>query len=68
MLDPWAYGSPAAFRAALEQRIRTQSQSAGVAIDDLKRQVSFDRFRARLYFDRYTVFGGYSLEIRFPNL
>jgi hypothetical protein len=68
MLDPQQYGSPAAFRAALEQKIRTESKAASVSADDLKRQICFDRFLARLDFERYTVVGGYSLEIRFPDL
>lgn len=68
MLDPQKYSSPDAFRAALEQKIRTECKATGVPADDLKRQISFDRFLARLDFDRYTVIGGYSLEIRFPDL
>ena len=67
MLDPKKYGSPDAFRAALEQKIRSESKSTGVSVDDLKRQISFDRFLVRLDFDRYTLVGGYSLEIRFPE-
>ncbi len=67
MLDPNKYGSPDAFRTALEQKIRTESKSTGMIADDLKRQVSFNRFLARLDFDRYTLVGGYSLEIRFPE-
>ncbi len=68
MLDPKKYSSPDAFRAALEQKIRTESKTTDITINDLKRQISFDRFLTRLDFDRYTVVGGYSLEIRFPDL
>jgi len=68
MRDPQKYASPDAFRAAMEQKIRTESKVTGVTVDDLKRQISFDRFLSRLDFDRYTVVGGYSLEIRFPDL
>jgi len=68
MLDPKKYGTPDAFRAALEQKIRSECQSKGLIVDDLKRQISFDRFLARLDFDRYTLVGGYSLELRFAGL
>ncbi len=43
------YRTPQALRTALEQRLLTQSETAGVALDRLRRRVVFERVLARLH-------------------
>lgn len=42
------YGSAAAFRAALEQRLKTHSEKSGLSLVRLRKAVVFDRLLARL--------------------
>ena len=61
------YGSGAAFRRALEDRLRVQSLQSGVPLVRLRKMVVFDRFLARLTEDRpdaWVVKGGFALQLR----
>jgi hypothetical protein len=44
-----AYTTAAAFRRALEERLKNRSQTEQIDINRLRRQVSFDRLLARLF-------------------
>ena len=46
--------------------MKTIATSKGVSIEDLHRQVVFNRFLARLDFTKFVLTGGYSLELRLP--
>lgn len=43
------YRTPQALRTALEERLLTQSETTGVALDRLRRRVVFERVLARLH-------------------
>lgn len=61
------YADAEAFRAALEQRLRTRAQQRGVELSRLRKQVVFDRLLARLLAlapERYVLKGGYALDLR----
>ncbi len=65
-----AYTTAAAFRRALEERLKNRSQAEQVDINRLRRQVSFDRLLARLFRDDtapWALKGGYALELRFKS-
>jgi predicted nucleotidyltransferase component of viral defense system len=65
-----AYGSPAALRAALEHRIRAESQETGVPLSRLRRRVLFERIVSRIEGaepGRWVVKGGMALEVRLEN-
>lgn len=55
------------FRQALDERLKNIARQNKVSINDLHRQVVFDRFLARLDSDRFVLTGGYSLELRLPK-
>lgn len=60
------YGSPAAFKQALEQRLRTTS-SSGVDFSRRRQLLVFDRFLARLaaeFGDAMSLKGGLAVELR----
>ena len=60
------YGSPAAFKQALEQRLRTRSRS-GIEFARARQLLVFDRFLARVtavFGDTATLKGGLVLELR----
>jgi len=64
---PRYYATTAAFRIALETRLKTTAQSEGVDLQRLRRQVSFDRLLARLFYSPDTPWllkGGYAMELR----
>ena len=64
------YATPRAFREALEQRLRTASEDAGVLIDRLRRRVVFERLLARLEHAEpglWIVKGAMALEVRDPD-
>jgi hypothetical protein len=42
------YRRPEAFRAALEQRLKNEAETGGVALMRLRKRVAFERFLARL--------------------
>jgi hypothetical protein len=61
------YGSGAAFRHALEDRLRVQGLQTGAPLGRLRKLVVFDRFPARLTHDRpdsWVVKGGLALQLR----
>jgi hypothetical protein len=65
--EPRQYATAAAFRIALETRLKTTAQNEGVDLQRLRRQVSFDRLLARLFYERNTPWllkGGYAMELR----
>lgn len=62
-----AYPSPAAFKQALETRLRAESTRSGRPINRLRQLLVFDRFLARamaVLGDRVVVKGGVVLELR----
>jgi Nucleotidyl transferase AbiEii toxin, Type IV TA system len=62
------YASPAAFRQALEERLKTISGQEGTDFQRLCRRVAFDRFLARLVSEPtgdWILKGGYAMELRF---
>ena len=65
--EPRRYATAAAFRTALEARLKTMEQTEGVDLNRLRRQVSFDRLLARLFSEQNTPWllkGGYAMELR----
>ena len=61
------FASGSAFRQALEDRLRHQTQSTGTPLTRLRTLVAFDRFLARLMTaqpGRWVLKGGLSLELR----
>lgn len=60
---PKTYATAAAFRSALEERLKSVSHTEQVDLNRLRRQVSFDRLLARLFRDEtapWVLKGGYS--------
>lgn len=61
------YQSGAAFRRALEERLRSRSLDAGVPLVRLRKTVAFDRFLARLIHlqpDSWILKGGFAIQLR----
>lgn len=61
------YSSGAAFRQALEDRLRAISLNNGAPLVRLRKMVAFDRFLARLFWhqsDKWIVKGGFALQLR----
>lgn len=61
------YATPAAFKQALEQRLRTQAAGDGVELARLRQLLVFDRFLARastVFGDRVVLKGGLVVELR----
>lgn len=61
------YKTAAAFRRALEERLRQQSLQCGQALTRLRKMVAFDRFLARLAEKEpvaWIVKGGFALQLR----
>lgn len=61
------YESGAAFRRALEDRLRTMSLETGVPLVRLRKMIAFDRFLSRLFLyapDQWVVKGGFALQLR----
>jgi Nucleotidyl transferase AbiEii toxin, Type IV TA system len=64
---PRPYASAAAFRGALETRLKAISKAEGIDLQRLRRQVSFDRLLARLFAEKnapWLLKGGYAMELR----
>ncbi len=64
------YESSAAFRRALEDRLRAQSIASGVPLVRLRKMVAFDRFLVRLIADQpndWVLKGGLALQLRLGN-
>jgi hypothetical protein len=62
------YSTAGAFRSALEERLKRESLVGQIDLNRLRRQVSFDRFLARLFLKEpapWVLKGGYALELRF---
>jgi predicted nucleotidyltransferase component of viral defense system len=65
--EPRHYATAAAFRIALEARLKTMAQTEGIDLQRLRRQVSFDRLLARFFSEWNTPWllkGGYAMELR----
>jgi predicted nucleotidyltransferase component of viral defense system len=65
--EPRQYATAAAFRVALEARLKTTEQTEGIDLQRLRRQVSFDRLLARLFSEQnipWLLKGGYAMELR----
>jgi hypothetical protein len=65
--SPRRYASAAAFRVALETRLKAISKAEGMDLQRLRRQVSFDRLLARLFAEKnapWLLKGGYAMELR----
>ena len=61
------YKIGAAFRRALEDRLRTMSLETGEPLVRLRKMVAFDRFLSRLFLhrsDQWVVKGGFALQLR----
>ena len=61
------YGTPAALRAALDQRLRNKSQESGISVERLRRRVMYERIVVRLDLaepDTWVVKGGLALDVR----
>ncbi|MBI4350966.1 MAG: nucleotidyl transferase AbiEii/AbiGii toxin family protein [Elusimicrobia bacterium] len=66
-MDKKTYASPAAFRRALEDRLKQKARNEGLDFQRLMREVSFDRLLARLFARKdaaWILKGGYALELR----
>lgn len=64
------YTSPAAFRMALEERLKNISKKENVDIQRLRRELSFDRFLTRIFESSHSPWvlkGGYAMELRFKE-
>jgi hypothetical protein len=64
------YATAPAFRAALEQRLKTIARERNVAPTRLRKLVTFDRFLARLIVgapDRWLLKGGVALDFRLKD-
>ncbi len=62
------YATGAAFRMALEERLRRNAREEAVDLQRLRRQVAFDRFLARTFArpdSPWVLKGGYAMELRF---
>ena len=65
------YKTSAAFRQALEARLRDQSLLTGAPLARLRKMVAFDRFLARLsqqHAESWIVKGGYALQLRLGDV
>lgn len=65
------YKTPAAFRQALEARLREQSQQTNVPLTRLRKMIAFDRFLARLTeraSDSWIIKGGLALQLRLGDV
>jgi hypothetical protein len=67
------YDNAVYFRKALDDRIKNIARERAVPLDRLRRQVTFDRFLARLFDPnnlnpQWLLKGGYALEFRFHYL
>jgi hypothetical protein len=66
-VTPKSYSTPAAFKVALESRLRKRSDTGGYALARERQLVVFSRFLARLnqeFADTFILKGGLALELR----
>ena len=64
------YPSPAAFRAAVDTRLRNHARQVGVPVQVVRRQAALERLMARLTqvaSGRWALKGGLALETRLPD-
>lgn len=64
------YKSAAAFRRALMDHLNSRAGREGVPVNRLQKQLTFERFLARLFHggeERWLLKGGYALELRLPG-
>jgi hypothetical protein len=64
------YASGAAFRMALEDRLRAESRSTGLPLSRLRKTVAFDRLLARMAAsspDGWLLKGGFALQLQLDN-
>jgi len=64
------YPSPAAFRAAIDTRLRTAARRIGVPVQVVRRQAALERLMARLAHvapGRWALKGGLALDTRLPD-
>lgn len=67
MKPPRRYATPAALRAALEDRLKAMAAEQGLDLQRLRRQVAFDRLLCRLFRHAespWLLKGGYAMELR----
>jgi hypothetical protein len=67
-MAPRTYATAAAFRRALEERLKRASRADQIDLNRLRLQLSFDRLLARLFRPEsvpWALKGGYALELRF---
>jgi predicted nucleotidyltransferase component of viral defense system len=65
------YETAAAFRRALSDHLNNRARREGVPVSRLQRQVTFERFLARLFRgddQRWVLKGGYALELRLSGI
>lgn len=61
------FNDATAFRASLEERLKTAARKKGMDLQRLRRQVAFDRLLARLFSGKnapWYLKGGYAMELR----
>ena len=72
-MEPKRYATAAAFRRALEDRLKDIAGKEGVDLQRLRRQVAFDRLLARLFQMGpplalpWVLKGGYAMELRIKS-
>ena len=67
---PHVYATPAAFRQALEARLRGYAEEQNEELMRIRRQVAFDRLLARIFSEQgglWALKGGYALQLRFAE-
>jgi len=66
------YKNAISFRQALEERLAKKSKQEGIDLAWLRKQVAFDRFLARIFFEtqkpRWLLKGGYAMELRYAQI
>lgn len=65
------YKSAKGFRAALEERLKSQAIEDQIEVGRLRKRVTFERFLARLHTvapDQWFLKGGFALELRLGNV
>jgi hypothetical protein len=69
-MPPRQFSSAKAFRASLEERLKTRARKDGLDLQRLRRQIAFDRLLARLFFEPegpWVLKGGYAMELEFES-
>ena len=67
MKPPRKYASAAAFRVALEERLKRLAQEESLDLQRVRRQAAFDRLLCRLFANPnapWLLKGGYAMELR----